>query len=109
MEVASALAAKMSDAAAVGAAASSLLGVVDGTAGAKPKIAAERTGTLVAIAALAAAPAGSGTALAGEAQRIAERLCKCYGADSSEEVRHRRHMSRSMSRARYSPGHSKRP
>lgn len=86
VEAARAAAATMSDAAAVGSAAVTLLDVLDGKAGGKPKVVAERTGTLAAAAALADAACGSGDALAGEAQLVVQRLCSFYATESSEEV-----------------------
>jgi len=84
-DVFAALAAQMSDADAVGATAASLLDVLDGKAGGKPKSAAERCGMLAAVQALSAAP-GSSAAVAQAAEATALRLLDVYKSEPSEEV-----------------------
>lgn len=77
----------MSDAAAVGTATGTLLDLVEGKAGGKLKVVAERTGTLAVVGGLAAASGGGGGfALAEEAERVVQRLCSFYATESSEEV-----------------------
>lgn len=86
VEVVAALASRISDAAAVASAAAMLLTIVEGSSSSgKLKVVFERSATLAAISALAAAPGSSETGIE-TAQDVVRRLCVICKTDNSDEV-----------------------